>query len=55
MTLSLNIRSEDEARMARELTELRGMSITDAVADALLRDLETYRVPLADRLRGLQQ
>jgi antitoxin VapB len=53
--MSLNIRSEDVARMARELAELRGMTITDAVAEALERDLKTYRVPLIERLRALQQ
>lgn len=53
--MSLNIRSEEVARMARELAELRGMTITDAVAEALLRDLQTYRAPLVERLRDLQK
>lgn len=52
--MSLNIRSEDVARMARELAELRGMTITDAVAEALMRELKTYRAPLSERLRVLQ-
>lgn len=53
--MSLNIRSDEVARMARELAELRGMSITDAVADALARELKAYRVPLVERLKSLQQ
>jgi len=53
--MSLNIRSEEVASMARELAELRGITITDAVAEALSRDLKTYRVPLVERLRVLQQ
>jgi antitoxin VapB len=52
--MSLNIRSDEVTRMARELAELRGMTITDAVADAILRDLKTYRMPLAERLKALQ-
>jgi|ETN07SMinimDraft_1059922.scaffolds.fasta_scaffold303847_1 antitoxin VapB len=43
--MSLNIKHPDAHRLARELAEVTGQSLTDAVTSALARQLEEVRVP----------
>ncbi len=38
--MSMNIKNEEVHRMAAELAQLRGVSLTQAVKDAVQRDLE---------------
>lgn len=51
--MSLSIKSEVADQMARELANLTGESITDAVAAALSMRLETERIARRRRRSGL--
>ncbi len=55
MDAALNIRNPRARALARELAELRKVSITDAVVDALQAELRRERasVPLEDQLAAL--
>ena len=43
--MALNIKSDDAHRLARELAEVRGSSLTDAVTAALTESLRSVRAP----------
>ena len=51
--MSLNIKNEETCRLARELAELTGETITGAVTVALRERLERERV-IAERLRKMR-
>jgi antitoxin VapB len=41
--LALNIKNDEAHRLARELAELKGVSIVEAVTDSLKKDVERER------------
>lgn len=43
--MALNIKNDEAHRLARELAETRGVSLTDAVTDALRESVEASRAP----------
>lgn len=45
--MALNIKSDEAHRLARELAEARGSTLTDAVTQALVESLRTSRGPAA--------
>ncbi len=44
--MSLNIKSTEAHRLARELAQLNGVSLTDAVTEALREKLDREKRPL---------
>ena len=56
--MALNIKDPETDRLARELAQLRGTSITDALREALLHELEATRArvrPSRDRRARIQE
>ena len=52
--MTLNIKNEETCRMARELADLTGETVTDAITVALRERLERQR-EIAERLKRMRE